>query len=283
MANTLRELIQTESFWIDFLHEIVENSPLLKTQRLFPENWRRFYNKAARVFELLWGDTEQLGLRLVQFMLQEGILNPEDSVLEVGCGTGWLSLALARKVNSLIALDYSPAMLNIFRLKAVKHNVTNVEIVCDNFHSFTPDHPVDVAIAAFFPDAFSPEGIRRLESYARKVCVLVLPYSRRGFNVTQKLFENIARESLSPLGALLLQWCVGYLLNRGKFPEVRKWRWESEINITGPELLEFYRAYFEIFGFDSNTVERAFRELNITDLNTTITTDIAIIWWSKES
>lgn len=283
MGKTLRELIQAESFWIDLWHEIVEASPSLRTQRNSPENWQRFYNKAAAVFELLWGNPERLGSEMVQFLLSEGIVNREDSVLEVGCGTGWLSLALADKVSRVVALDYSPAMLDILRLKTKKRNVTNIEIVCDDFHDYFPDHPVDVAIAAFFPAAFSPEGMKRLESYSRRLCVVVLQYSRKGFQIPQKLFENIMGEAISPIGPSLLIWCVGYLLASGKFPEVRKWRWETGISITGSDLLEFYRAYFEIFGFDSNTVEATFRKLNISDINTTLTTDLAILWWKTES
>ena len=50
-----------------------------------------------------------------------------ETVLDVGCGTGHLSLELARKMRSVNALDFSPAMLEKVRENAVRTGASNVQ------------------------------------------------------------------------------------------------------------------------------------------------------------
>jgi SAM-dependent methyltransferase len=48
------------------------------------------------------------------------------TVLDVGCGSGALALPLARRVRSVIALDYSPRMLEILRARCAEEGLGNV-------------------------------------------------------------------------------------------------------------------------------------------------------------
>ncbi len=41
----------------------------------------------------------------------EGLIEPEDAVLECACGTGFLSQVIAKKCRALTATDFSPKML----------------------------------------------------------------------------------------------------------------------------------------------------------------------------
>ena len=45
---------------------------------------------------------------------------PEDHVLEVGCGSGLVSLELARQVESLVALDINPHAVRATRERGVE-------------------------------------------------------------------------------------------------------------------------------------------------------------------
>ncbi|WP_436988252.1 methyltransferase domain-containing protein [Streptomyces sp. enrichment culture] len=52
-------------------------------------------------------------------------LTPEDSVLDLGCGTGQLALPLAHRVRSVIGMDPEPDMLHLAREAAGERGVRN--------------------------------------------------------------------------------------------------------------------------------------------------------------
>jgi len=62
----------------------------------------------------------------VEEILDRLDLTPEDSLLDVGAGTGALAIPLARRVKRLTALDQSPYMLDIILDKAKKENLSNI-------------------------------------------------------------------------------------------------------------------------------------------------------------
>ena len=63
-------------------------------------------------------------------------LHPDSSVLEIGCGTGSLALALSPFAGQIEAWDFSAEMIRIAKQKAALQGVTNV-----HFHQGTLDGP----------------------------------------------------------------------------------------------------------------------------------------------
>ena len=49
-----------------------------------------------------------------------------DTVLDLGCGAGHLSFAVAASVRSIVAYDLSPEMLDVVRREAGRRNLTNI-------------------------------------------------------------------------------------------------------------------------------------------------------------
>jgi|GEM_PF-1584218 len=281
MMKKFCELIKEEDFWVNLWHEIVGNTIVLKTQWSEPQKWKQFYDAAGSLFSRLWGDAEKLGREIACFMASEGIITETDRVLDVGCGTGWLSTALASFVLSVTALDYSSSMVKYSNAVIENCGISNVHVVHKDFYDFTPDEPFDTVIAAFFPQAISPSGIFKLEQWARRRCVLVLQYSSSGMLVKQRLFEHLIGQIPPSPGMTLPLWCFGYLISRGKRPEIRKYHWESKITMTADDMLEFYKSYFAVFGFDKETVKDAFYRVGISDENNVLSCDLAILWWEK--
>ena len=53
-------------------------------------------------------------------------LNVNDSVLDYGCATGIISNAIADRVKEIHAIDISPKMIEIAKMKAREHDIENI-------------------------------------------------------------------------------------------------------------------------------------------------------------
>ncbi|MGV9856863.1 class I SAM-dependent methyltransferase [Streptomyces sp. NPDC003442] len=62
---------------------------------------------------------------VLDFLQEYFALSPEDSVLDLGCGTGQLALPLASRVKAVIGMDPEPDMLRLAREAAGKCGVRN--------------------------------------------------------------------------------------------------------------------------------------------------------------
>ncbi|WP_409199198.1 class I SAM-dependent methyltransferase [Methanospirillum lacunae] len=54
-------------------------------------------------------------------------LEPEWSVLDIGCGTGAIAIPIAKTVKSVTGIDFSPKMLEIIRSDAEKQSISNLD------------------------------------------------------------------------------------------------------------------------------------------------------------
>ena len=67
---------------------------------------------------------------IAQSMIRELTLNPSMDVLDFGCGTGLLTVALQPFVRSITGVDSSQGMLDVFQTKIKEQNLSNVKIKC---------------------------------------------------------------------------------------------------------------------------------------------------------
>lgn len=84
-------------------------------------------------------------------------LKPGATVLDVACGPGTLALKLARDAGKVHGIDFSPAMLAIFKQKIEQAGYGNITLHCGDAQSLPyPDNHFDAAFSLFglmfFPD-----------------------------------------------------------------------------------------------------------------------------------
>lgn len=109
------------------------------------------WDKSAALWEMRTRQEGEAGARQVSRMAQ---LRPEDTVLDVGCGVGTLTLPAARNVKTVYALDSSPRMLEILMEQAKEQGIGNIVPVLGNWYDLKPgtDYPIcDVAMARHAP------------------------------------------------------------------------------------------------------------------------------------
>jgi len=76
---------------------------------------------------------------------------PIGSILELGCGTGRVTLALAPHCQYIQGIDISPAMISICREKLLKANIppTKVQVIEGDITNFDLNKSFDLIIAPF--------------------------------------------------------------------------------------------------------------------------------------
>lgn len=138
---------------------------------------RMFYDERAPDF----GDATKPD-RVGRSSLEPGVLgrvvddfNPRGDVLELACGTGWLTRELARHADSLTAVDASGRMIQRAR------NETGAAAVCfvqADIFDWTPDRTYDVV---FFANWLSHVPPSRFDDFWALVAHCIKPQGRVGF------------------------------------------------------------------------------------------------------
>lgn len=101
------------------------------------------------------------------------LAGPQGTILDVGAGTGRLTLALAPSVARVTAVEPSEAMIGLLRNGVTVHGLTNVEAVETRWEE-AEVAPADVVVCAnvLYPIEQPEPFIRRLKEHARRAVVL---------------------------------------------------------------------------------------------------------------
>lgn len=159
----------------------------------------------------------------VKRFLEFADIQPGEAVFDMGCGTGAISIPLAKEGHSVVAADFSKGMLNVLEEEAAAQGIDNIEPL---LMSWSDDwdacgvavKSADVACASrSIATADMRESLYKLSSVARRRCCITLPTGSSP-RTDERVLSAIGVNGL--LGRDFI-YAFMILTQMGYFPEVR--------------------------------------------------------------
>lgn len=259
--------------WLEFWEEKLENK-IIKDWDKAAEG---FYKRSKR-------DNYQ------DELLKRLKLSKEDTVLDVGCGEGSITIPIAKKVKSVTGLDSSRNMLEFLNKRASEENIKNIKTVLSDIEDISYDElgDYDIVVASrclngiipiektlmelnkiankyVFFTAFGPNDRKLVKNFEASIGKYTnrFPDYNYHFNIlfNMGIYANIERLDISNVHEYNN---IDEIMNNGKF----------HTDIMSYEEKEKLRKYLE-----KNTETNPENGKLYSPLDTT---DWILFWWKKE-
>jgi SAM-dependent methyltransferase len=129
----------------------------------------------------------------VEAFLSRMELDGTETVLDIGCGPGTLAVPLAKRVKQVIAVDYSPQMLEELEAYAARKGVDNIETRCLSWEDDWSGLPAaDITVASRSLEVGDIEAaLEKMTCHAAKACYLT--YKVGGSYVDMEILDFIGK------------------------------------------------------------------------------------------
>lgn len=160
----------------------------------------------------------------LQFMEEHVPLHEIRSSLDIGCGAGAYSLALASRIDHVTGVDISPAMISAANGQAEKMGLSNASFSCVNWSSTDIDaagyrSAFDLVFAHMTPAISSYDTFHKMVSCSRRYCILQ-SNTRRRDRILDRTLKLMGIDSSQVFRDDEISFCFDYLWLNGYEPQI---------------------------------------------------------------
>jgi 16S rRNA (adenine1518-N6/adenine1519-N6)-dimethyltransferase len=222
-----------------------------------------------------WGQNFLADPHMTDLIVKRAGLKPDDIVLEIGAGTGALTIPIARSVQRVVAVERDKRMVGLLRNELLAASVDNVIITQENILSFDFETlartcPRPIVVMGNLPYNISSQILIRLIQYREVISTAVLMFQK-----------ELADRIMAPPGnkvygrlSVVVQYCarVDPLITVGAssfYPrpkvdsEVLRVEFETPVSYPARDESLFFRVVGAAFGQRRKTIKNALKGGNL--------------------
>ncbi|MEA4978178.1 MAG: class I SAM-dependent methyltransferase [Methanomassiliicoccaceae archaeon] len=190
--------------------------------------------------------------RIVEWLSEEGFLNRNFDVLEIGSGPGTYSLIMSRFSKTVSCLDSSGKMMDRLFASADAEGINNLERIQADWNSFASERSWDTVLSALCSGSGTPDSIDRMDSFATRHCVMISWIENHGDDLQSEIWSKLGREY--SYRSRTTNDIVKTLERTGRLPETHTFSAEISIDMSVEEAVRSQTKTFSVFGLEEEAV-----------------------------
>ncbi|SHG95830.1 class I SAM-dependent methyltransferase [Tepidibacter thalassicus] len=198
---------------------------------VFLKLWKN-ENTNKEAIEIFWDNRaeefnkkENFANDIVNFLLNNKMIDKNSKILDIGCGPGKYSIKFAKLCNQVVAIDISNKMLKFAEYNATKNNIYNIEFkksFWDNIDlkENNLENKFDLVFASMCPGINDYETLNKMIKASKKYCFMSGFVKRDNF-LWNKLNQYLKKDNINKNIDKKIYCAFNILYLKGYYPQIK--------------------------------------------------------------